>query len=149
MRMKTRLRRVLAAAATAVALSGAVIAPTAAHADGGPVITTNGTICWEKGGQPAVTVQLSEVAKDAVTVVVDTFDGTAIAPDDYTAIKSLLVTIPAGASSVQVPLTIAADGIVEPDEWFFVSLSKPSIGKIGKNPATVIIKDGTQPPAAK
>jgi hypothetical protein len=46
-----------------------------------------------------------------------------------------------------VPLGIASDDLVEPDEWFFVSLSKPSAGQIGKNPATVTIKDGAEPPA--
>ena len=154
MRMNRRLRRVLTAAAAVVALGGAAaIAPTAAQAGGGPsgvVVTADGTICWEKGGgKPAVTVHLSEVAKDPVTVVVDTVDGTAVAPEDYAAIKGLVVTIPAGASSVQVPLAIVDDGVVEPDEWFFVSLSRPSVGQIGKNPATVIIKDGAPPAAAK
>ena len=154
MSTRRRLRRTLAAVAATIALPvAAAVAPTAAHAGGGPsgiVVHADGTICWEKGGRgnrPTVIVRLSEIAKDPVTVVLDTIDGTAVAPDDYAAIKSRLVTVPAGASSVQVPLDIVADGVVEPDEWFFVSLSKPSVGQIGKNPATVIIKDGA-PPAA-
>lgn len=156
MSTRRRLRRTLAAVAATIALPVAtVVAPAAAHADGGPggiVVSTDGTICWEKGGagnRPTVIVRLSEIAKDPVTVVLDTVNGTAVAPDDYVAISGLLVTVPAGASSVQVPLDIVADAVVEPDEWFFVSLSKPSVGQIGKNPATVIIKDGAPPAAAR
>jgi hypothetical protein len=153
MSTRRRLRRTLAAVAATIALPVAtVVAPAAAHADGGIVVSTDGTICWEKGGtgnRPTVIVRLSEIAKDPVTVVLDTVNGTAVAPDDYVAISGLLVTVPAGASSVQVPLDIVADAVVEPDEWFFVSLSKPSVGQIGKNPATVIIKDGAPPAAAR
>ena len=146
------LRRSLAPAVTVIALGiTTLIAPGAAHAGGGPngvVVGADGTICWEKGNQRAyVVVRLNQVLKDPFTVVVDTFDGTATAPADYTAISGLVVTIPSGSLSVQVPLQIVADDVTEPDEWFFVSLSKPSTGQTDKVPATVTIKDGAQPPA--
>jgi hypothetical protein len=115
----------------------------------GPKIGINGTECWEKGSQPSVHVYLSEVAKDPITIVFDTADGTAVAPDDYAAIKGRIVTIPAGSSGVDVALDIVADGITEPDERFTVSISKPSIGEIDKGTATVIIHDGGRPPAGQ
>jgi hypothetical protein len=81
-------------------------------------------------------------------VLLSTADGTAIAPDDYTAIRDQVVTIPAGASRVEVPLAIRSDAVVEPDEWFSVTISKPSAGRIGKGTAFVVIQDGS-PPSAK
>jgi hypothetical protein len=152
-----RLRRRLAVAAAAVALPAAAIllAPVASYGDdepGGPVFSTEGTICWEKGQtptqRPIVVVYLRDVTKDPVSVLLSTADGTAIAPDDYTAIRDQVVTIPAGASRVEVPLAIRSDAVVEPDEWFSVTLSKPSAGRIGKGSAVVVIQDGS-PPSAK
>jgi hypothetical protein len=157
---KRRLGRRLAAAAATVVLpaAGLFAAPTAGYGccdepkPRGPIINTDGTICWEKGGpggrRQFVVVYASEVAKDPITVIFNTVDGTAVAPDDYTAIKGQRVTIPAGASSVEVPLDIKSDNITEPDEVFYVTISKPSVGQIGKGRGTVIIKDGGPPPAA-
>jgi Calx-beta domain len=148
-----RHRRVLTAVAATIALPvAALVAPAAAHAGGGSsdeVITADGTICWEEGGasekRNSVTVRLSRVAKDSISVVLDTADGSATAPDDYKAISGLKVIIPGGVKSVQVPLDIVADGKAEQDEYFSVFLSNPSEGKIGENPAKVIIKDGPAP----
>ncbi|MDT4992687.1 MAG: large repetitive protein [Actinoplanes sp.] len=141
--MRTRLA---AAATVGTAAVAALLTPMTAHADGGPVVEPTGTICWEKNhGTPSVTVRMSRPEKFPVTVVLDTIDGTAVAPGDYQAISGLKVTVPAGATDVAVPLSIVNDGVTEPDETFQVSLSQPSAGQIGKNPATVIIKDGSQP----
>ena len=149
-----RLRRRIAAVAAALILPGSAVllAPAIGHADeepGGLVFQTNSTIAWEKGGpggqRPLVVVRVSEVVKEPVTVVLDTADATATAPADYAAITGLVVTIPAGSASAEVPLDIVADAVTEPDEWFSVSLSKPSRGKIGKGTAIVLIKDGGPP----
>jgi hypothetical protein len=151
---KRRLRRRLAAAAVTVALPVAGLVAVAPPSYGDeepkkPIIKADGTICWEKrrpgAPRPYVVVSLSEVAKDPITVLFDTRDGTAVAPDDYTAIKQLKVTIPAGATSVEVPLDIVDDNVREPDEWFTVTISRPSSGSIGKGTAAVIIKDGGPP----
>jgi hypothetical protein len=153
---KRRLRRRLAAAAAILMLpAAALVAPPPSYGDGDPpppkrpIINTDGTICWEKrrpgDPRPMVVVSLSEVAKDPITVLFDTADGTAVAPDDYTAIRHLKVTIPAGATSVEVPLDIKADNVTEPDEWFTVTISRPTAGTIGKGTAVVVIKDGGPP----
>jgi hypothetical protein len=148
---RLRQRFAVAVAALALPASAVFVAPAAGYgccAD--PVFSTDGTICWEKGGtptqRPVVVVYLADVTKDPVSVVLDTADGTAVAPDDYTAIKGLVVTVPAGASRVEVPLAIASDAVAEPDEWFWFTISKPSAGRIGKGTAAVVIQNGSPPP---
>ncbi|WP_326559117.1 Calx-beta domain-containing protein [Micromonospora sp. NBC_01796] len=160
----TRLRwRVGSLAATVVvptALLG--LTPAASHAccepeDDRVVVSINGTICWEQppidgppvtyaqGGRAIVTVTLSEPVKTPLTVVFRTADGTAVAPEDYTAVPQRRVTIPAGARGVEVPVEIRADSVREPDEWFTVNISDPSVGVIGQGRATVVVKDGAPP----
>ena len=159
MSTKSRLRRRFAVVAATIVLplSAILLVPAAGFADEepkppkgkDPVLTTEGTICWEKTGQsqrPSVTVHVSPAWKDPITFVVTTVDGTAVAPDDYAAIKGVLVVVPAGAKSVEVPLDIVNDGKDEPDEWFRVELSKLSVGEIGKKDnGLVVIKDGSEP----
>jgi hypothetical protein len=157
-RMKIRPLRLaagLAAASLPLALLGL---GSAGHADTTPPlpnppppgpgpINPNDTVAWEKARctptNPVVT--LPQPANVAVTVIVDTVDGTAVAPYDYLAIRGLKVTIPAGSLSAEIPITIVADDITESDESFLVKISSPSVGWIGKDTAVVIIKDGVQP----
>lgn len=163
MSTKSRLRRRFAVVAATIVLplSAILLVPVAGFADEEPkppkpkepVLTTEGTICWEKTGpseSPSVTVHVSPAWKTPITVVFDTIDGTAVAPDDYASAKGLVVVIPAGAKSVKVPLDIVNDGKEEPDEWFRVQLSKPSVGEIDKkSDGLVVIKDGSEPEAGK
>jgi hypothetical protein len=163
MSTKSRLRRRFAVVAATIVLplSAILLVPVAGFADEepkppkpkGPILRTDGTICWEKRGpseRPSITVHISPAWKDKITVIVDTTDGTAVAPDDYAPAKGLVLTIPAGAKSVQVPLDIVNDGKDEPDEWFTVRLSKPSVGEIDKkSDGLVIIKDGSEPEEGK
>lgn len=163
----TRLRWRVGVLAAAVAMPTALLGPPPAAgrvccADRGDedevVVSINGTICWEQpppDGKPTrrtaqtwpptVTITLSRPVREAVTVILDTRDGTAVAPYDYEAIKGRKVTIPEGARGVEVPLGIRADDEVEKDEWFLVIISEPSIGRIGNGKAEVIIKDGAPP----
>jgi Calx-beta domain len=148
----TRLRwRRLGLLAATVALPSAILVgvQAASYADEEPKVDVDGTICWEKGSapgqRPVVVVSLPHTVKHPVTVVFDTSDGTAVAPDDYIAQHGVTVTIPANTLSVEVPLTIVADGIVEPDEWFKVTISKATGAGIGRASAAVTIKDGSPP----
>jgi Calx-beta domain len=154
----TRLHRRLGAVAAAVAAPAALLGVVHSTANAGTgsgsgsevVITADGTICWETpppgGDCPCeATVRLSAPAPVPVTVTLTTANGTAVAPYDYTAIPPRRVTIPAGALSVKVPLDIRPDEIHEPDEWFFVKISDPSIGRIENGSARVTIKDGAPP----
>jgi hypothetical protein len=150
----TRLHRRLGAVAAAVAAPAALLGVVHSTANAGTgtgsevVITADGTICWEKPGEDCpceATVRMSAPAPVPVSVTLTTANGTAVAPYDYTAIPPRRVTIPAGALSVKVPLEIRPDEIHEPDEWFFVKISDPSIGRIENGSARVIIKDGAPP----
>lgn len=76
-----------------------------------------------------------------VTVHFATYDGTASAGADYTAVKAKVV-IPAGASRAEFGIGIIDDTLPEPDEQFRVSIFEPSAGRIGNGTVTVTLVDG-------
>ena len=59
-----------------------------------------------------------------VTVAYGTANGTATAGDDYIT-ASGTITFPPGSTAAEVRVTIAADGLDEPDETFALNLSNP------------------------
>ncbi len=70
------------------------------------------------------TVSLSTPAQTGgVSFTVNTADGTATAPSDYTAIVNGAGSIPEGSSSTQVTVVVNGDVTVEPNEVFFVNIS--------------------------
>ena len=70
------------------------------------------------------TVSLSTPAQTGgVSFTVNTADGTATAPSDYTAIVNGAGSIPEGSSSTQVTVSVNGDVTVEPNENFFVNIS--------------------------
>jgi hypothetical protein len=91
-----------------------------------------------------VLVTLSGRVAAPVTVLLTTQDGTAVAPHDYAAIDAE-VTVPAGELTAEVPIDLVADRIEEPEEWFLVTVSSPSVGGIGTGQALVTIVDGSPP----
>ncbi len=86
-----------------------------------------------------------------ISFTVDTVDDTAVAGMDYTALVGQVVTLPAasfsgGTASVQVPVTILGDTVVEPNESFVVALSNPVNATIASGDATgTITNDDTFP----
>jgi hypothetical protein len=100
------------------------------------------------------TVTLSRPSTSAVSVNYQTTGGTATAGTDYTAVASpQTLTIPAGASTGTIAISVNGDTTVEPDETVIVTLSNPSpnttigapngIGTIvdDDGPATLAIAD--------
>jgi tripartite motif-containing protein 71 len=90
-------------------------------------------------------VTLDQAATGAIKVAYSTADGTAIAPGDYAA-KSGTLTIPAGATTGTISVTVKGDTVVESDETFTVTLTGISSGPaaIGRATATgTIINDDT------
>lgn len=76
------------------------------------------------------------------SVEATTSDGTAQAPGDYTPLSALLVSFAPGASTATVDVIVAADGAVEADETFTLTLGNPSPGLlIGVGSATGTILD--------
>jgi hypothetical protein len=81
-------------------------------------------------GSPANLVfSLTKPYYQPVTVTLNSNNGTAIAPGDYTAIVNQQITFPAGSvTPISVPLTIKADGVLgEKTEKFTVTASSPSV----------------------
>lgn len=72
----------------------------------------------------AVEIQLSSATDRPVEITVRTRDGSATAPDDYRPLDEV-VTIPPGATSVEVMVAVVADAVPEPEESFEVELSDP------------------------
>jgi hypothetical protein len=78
----------------------------------------------ESAGAATITAQLSGPSTSPVTLPF-TVAGTATAGTDYTITASPLV-IPAGSTSGSVTVSLAADGVAEPDETVIVTLGTPT-----------------------
>src|SRR5690606_4462919 len=76
-----------------------------------------------------------------VTVTLDTADGTATSPADYTAQSGLLVTVPAGSTSVPVAVPTVGDALYEGDETFTATLTNPVGASLGTATGTGTIVD--------
>ncbi|MEX2188054.1 MAG: Calx-beta domain-containing protein [Pirellulales bacterium] len=76
------------------------------------------------------TITMSNPVDRAVTVTVNTANGTATAGTDYTALTNQTVTIAAGQTSAQVTVNVTADSTVESNETFTATLSNPLFGGV-------------------
>jgi hypothetical protein len=85
--------------------------------------------------QAVFTVQLSAATSADTTFTAFTQNGTAVSGSDYTAVDQKF-TIPAGSTSVTIPVTITGDKTFEFTESFFVSVAGVS------DAATVDVLDG-------
>ena len=89
----------------------------------------------------AFSVSLSNPSTLATTVSFATANGTATAPKDYLATSGTL-TIPAGATTAKVKVTVNGNLAVEPDETFVVDLTNPTNATLADNQATgTIVND--------
>ena len=90
-------------------------------------------------GSPAVfTVRLAMPLTQTVTIDYATSDGTAQAPQDYTA-TSGTVTFAPGTTEAVVLVPVPADAIAEASETFTLTLSSPNGVLLGTNSATATI----------
>ena len=81
-------------------------------------------------------------AHKKITFAATTVPDTAIAPSDYVAISSKVVTIAATASQAKVCVTVNGDAQVEPDETFDLVLSSPTNAVLGRATAVgTIVND--------
>ena len=83
-----------------------------------------------------VTPSSSPIAR---TITYSTVNGSAIAGSDYVAVTNQSVVIAAGATSVNLPITIIGDLVNEPDETFTVTIASADGFNILGSPATVTI----------
>lgn len=80
--------------------------------------------------QMSFPITISPPAGVPITLTVNTANGSATAGSDYTAITAGSTTIPAGAASFGLEVTVLNDLRVEPSETYTVSLSNPSAGTL-------------------
>ena len=95
----------------------------------------------EGAGSAQLTLELSEVHSDTVTVDWATSDGTAAAGSDYTAGDGTVNFAP-NETRKTIDIAITDDALDESDETFTVTLSNPSNAELGTaKTATVTIAD--------
>ena len=104
----------------------------------------------EDGGTISVTVALSHAGADDATVEVSTFDGTATAGSDYTAVAGRVVAIAAGSQTASTSVTIIDDDDYDPGETFAVRIANAAGGAdLGANTAndvSIIDNEPVPPP---
>jgi len=83
---------------------------------------------------PVIAVTLSPASGRVVTVAFAATGGTATSPSDYTLGTSPL-TIPAGTTSLSLPLTVVNDTVIEPNETINFQLSSPTNATLGAQAA--------------
>jgi|GEM_PF-6509184 len=88
-----------------------------------PTISINDQLNVNEGSIANFTVSLSNTYIYDVTFIVNTLNGTAVAPGDFVAISSANYSIPAGSTTVNIPVTINNDNIYENLETYKVVLS--------------------------
>lgn len=99
----------------------------------------------EVGMGISLTVALSDVYSETVTVAYQTEDNTATAGQDYAAASGILTFTP-GTLTQAIPLTILADLDIEGSETFSVTLANPlNANLIGVNPVPITILDDENP----
>ncbi|WP_408030714.1 Calx-beta domain-containing protein, partial [Tenacibaculum xiamenense] len=96
--------------------------------DNAPTISID-DITVAEGSTANFTATLSNPSQYDVTFDVSTSDGSATAGDDYTAQSSVSYTIPAGSTTVTIPVVTINDTTYEPtNETYTVTMSNVSIG---------------------
>ena len=141
-----QLRLVLSDPVGAV-LAGSEAVGTIIDDDPEPLLSVDDPEATENGdGTPVVfTLRLSEESGRAVSVAYSTVDGTAQKDDDYLEAADV-ATIPAGARTVQVPVTLVNDDDGEEVERFRLELSDPSNARFGDSIGAATILDDDAPP---
>jgi hypothetical protein len=95
--------------------------------------------------QVNLAVRLSAASGRPVTAKLSTADGSAAAPDDFTALSGVDVSFAAGETEKQVPLTIAGDFADEVDEALTATLSNVDGAGLPVPGATYTILDDDGP----
>ncbi|MDH4475540.1 MAG: Calx-beta domain-containing protein [Verrucomicrobiaceae bacterium] len=91
-------------------------------------VGTGGSITTSEGGTGVIKFYVSRIGSTTAAVTVNlSYSGTATMTDDYTAPAS--VTIPAGATGVDVPVVIVNDTLFEGTETIILSLNAGSYSR--------------------
>jgi MYXO-CTERM domain-containing protein/uncharacterized repeat protein (TIGR01451 family) len=113
--------------------------------DAPPALSIADVTVGEGGGPATFTVSLSAPSGRTVTVAYATVEGSATAPEDFTAASGTLSFAP-GVTSRTFDVAIASDALDEVDEVFSVDLSGPSNATIADGSGAATITDDDDPP---
>ena len=146
-----QLRLVLSDPVGAVLVGAGEAVGTIIDDDPEPLLSVDDPEAAENGdGTPVVfTLRLSEESGRGVSVRYSTLDGSATADDDYVpvlAVSDERATIPAGALTAQVEVTLVDDDVEEEVERFLLELSDPSNARFGDSAGAATILDDDGPP---
>lgn len=109
--------------------------------DAAPILSISNVTVNENNGTAVFAVTLNVPSGRDVAVTVNTVDGTATAPTDYTAIQNLVLTLPAGQTSASITVPLVDDGVKEENEQFSINLSSPVNVTLLSNVTTATITD--------
>ena len=115
-----------------------------ASATPAPSLSVGDETVGEADGMVTLTVTLSAISTQDVTVSYATADGTATAGTDYTAVTNGSATVTAGDMSVEISIPITDDSDDDDDETFTVTLSDAVNATIDNATATVTITDNDE-----
>ena len=105
-----------------------------------PAISVADAATVAEGTDVVFTVSLDQAPVAPVMVTVDTSDGSATDPDDYTAVSGMVLTFnPGGDLTQNVTVPTINDTALEFDEDFFLLLSNPSGATINDDQGQAII----------
>ena len=123
-----------------VAMAVVAFTPLAAAQN---IAVDNATVTEGDSGSQTISfpVTITPAAGVPITLTVGTASGSATAGADYVAISAGSVTIPAGASSFGIEVTILNDLVVEAAETFTIAIRDPSSGTVVTGQALGTILD--------
>jgi hypothetical protein len=107
---------------------------TITNDDARPTISINDVSLNEPAGaeqNATLTVTLSNPSVETVTVLAETENGSAVAPQDYTAFSGTLLTFAPGETSRTIEVHVQPDAIYELDEILGVHLTAPVNATLG------------------
>jgi hypothetical protein len=100
----------------------------------------------DASGVATLTVTLSAASTASVAVDVTTLDGSAVAPEDFTALSPTTIVFAPGEISRTLDVAITDDSLAEGDEAFTLALSNPINATRSNTTATVTIIDNEPSP---
>lgn len=109
-------------------------------------LTTSATPYPENISTGTFTATLSNESEKLITFTFNTADGTAVTPEDYTAVTAATYMIAPGSLSVDTSITIVDDTIDEPKQCFTGVISAPSNATIANALAEACITDNDTEP---
>jgi len=92
----------------------------------------------ESAGNAVVTVTRTGGVAEGVSVRIATVDGTAVAGEDYSSVRTTLNFLPNETSKI-VNIPITNDSVNEPDETIILGLESPSGGAVLGDPINAIV----------